>query len=79
MARGIRDNERNSRAQLVVVEEGGEPSELTNVSLNLYCNKLKFVCLFVYSHTHPTHIFHNRIAAQLLSHQNDRAYPADTL
>ncbi|XP_068188972.1 scinderin isoform X2 [Antennarius striatus] len=31
VARGIRDNERNSRAELVVVEEGSEPSELTDV------------------------------------------------
>lgn len=32
VARGIRDNERNSRAKLVVVEEGGETAELTEVS-----------------------------------------------
>uniref|UniRef100_UPI003AB00659 scinderin isoform X3 n=1 Tax=Centroberyx gerrardi TaxID=166262 RepID=UPI003AB00659 len=31
VATGIRDNERNGRAKLVVVEEGGEPSELTKV------------------------------------------------
>ncbi|XP_071396407.1 scinderin isoform X2 [Centroberyx affinis] len=31
VATGIRDNERNGRAKLVVVEEGGEPSELTEV------------------------------------------------
>lgn len=31
VARGIRDNERNARAELVVVEEGSEPSELTEV------------------------------------------------
>lgn len=31
VARGIRDNERNSRAKLVVVEEGAEPAELTKV------------------------------------------------
>uniref|UniRef100_A0A8C4IQW0 Scinderin n=1 Tax=Dicentrarchus labrax TaxID=13489 RepID=A0A8C4IQW0_DICLA len=31
VARGIRDNERNARAQLVVVEEGCEPSQLTDV------------------------------------------------
>uniref|UniRef100_A0A8D3E083 Scinderin n=1 Tax=Scophthalmus maximus TaxID=52904 RepID=A0A8D3E083_SCOMX len=31
VARGIRDNERNGRAELVVVEEGSEPSTLTDV------------------------------------------------
>ncbi|KAM9340464.1 scinderin isoform 2-T2 [Symphorus nematophorus] len=31
VARGIRDNERNARAELVVVEEGCEPSKLTEV------------------------------------------------
>uniref|UniRef100_A0A4W4G3A5 Scinderin n=1 Tax=Electrophorus electricus TaxID=8005 RepID=A0A4W4G3A5_ELEEL len=31
MAVGIRDNERNGRAQLVVVEDGSEPSELNKV------------------------------------------------
>ncbi|XP_063780496.1 scinderin-like [Pseudophryne corroboree] len=31
VANGIRDNERNGRSQLVVVEEGSEPSELTKV------------------------------------------------
>ncbi|XP_041665859.1 adseverin [Cheilinus undulatus] len=31
VARGIRDNERNARAELVVVEEGSEPSQLTKV------------------------------------------------
>ncbi|KAF7691232.1 hypothetical protein HF521_011529 [Silurus meridionalis] len=31
VASGIRDNERNGRAQLVVVEEGSEPSRLTEV------------------------------------------------
>ncbi|KAM6974936.1 scinderin [Tautogolabrus adspersus] len=31
VARAIRDNERNARAELVVVEEGSEPSTLTNV------------------------------------------------
>uniref|UniRef100_A0A8C6UW07 Scinderin n=1 Tax=Neogobius melanostomus TaxID=47308 RepID=A0A8C6UW07_9GOBI len=31
VARGIRDNERNARAQLVVVEEGSEPEALTQV------------------------------------------------
>ncbi|KAM5158103.1 scinderin [Mantella aurantiaca] len=31
VANGIRDNERNGRAQLIVVEEGSEPSELTKV------------------------------------------------
>lgn len=36
MARGIRDNERNARAELVVVEEGSEPTKLTDVSLS-YC------------------------------------------
>lgn len=36
IARGIRDNERNSRAELVVVEEGGEPPELTDVGLSMY-------------------------------------------
>lgn len=33
VAAGIRDNERNGRAQLVVVEEGGEPSNLIEVTL----------------------------------------------
>uniref|UniRef100_A0A672ZDB8 Scinderin n=1 Tax=Sphaeramia orbicularis TaxID=375764 RepID=A0A672ZDB8_9TELE len=32
VARGIRDNERNARAELVVVEEGSEPSKLIDVS-----------------------------------------------
>lgn len=32
MARGIRDNERNARAEVIVVEEGSEPSKLTDVS-----------------------------------------------
>lgn len=31
VARGIRDNERNARAELVVVEEGGEPEALIQV------------------------------------------------
>lgn len=31
VARGIRDNERNARAELVVVEEGSEPAELNQV------------------------------------------------
>nr|XP_046273612.1 adseverin [Scatophagus argus] len=31
VARGIRDNERNARAELVVVEEGSEPCRLTDV------------------------------------------------
>uniref|UniRef100_A0A672ZDS9 Scinderin n=1 Tax=Sphaeramia orbicularis TaxID=375764 RepID=A0A672ZDS9_9TELE len=31
VARGIRDNERNARAELVVVEEGSEPSKLIDV------------------------------------------------
>ena len=31
VANGIRDNERNGRAKLVVVEEGSEPSSLTEV------------------------------------------------
>ncbi|TKS88771.1 Adseverin Scinderin [Collichthys lucidus] len=31
VARGIRDNERNARAELVVVEEGSEPTKLTDV------------------------------------------------
>ncbi|XP_047460468.1 adseverin [Mugil cephalus] len=31
VARGIRDNERNSRAELLVVEEGQEPPKLTDV------------------------------------------------
>ncbi|TNM92619.1 hypothetical protein fugu_018021 [Takifugu bimaculatus] len=31
VARGIRDNERNARAELLVVEDGGEPSQLTEV------------------------------------------------
>ncbi|XP_072269050.1 scinderin [Pyxicephalus adspersus] len=31
VANGIRDNERKGRAQLIVVEEGSEPSELTKV------------------------------------------------
>ncbi|XP_073485633.1 scinderin-like isoform X1 [Aquarana catesbeiana] len=31
VANGIRDNERNGRAQLIVVEEGSEPSHLTKV------------------------------------------------
>ena len=33
VAVGIRDNERNGRAKVVVVEEGSEPSELTQVTL----------------------------------------------
>lgn len=33
MATSIRDNERNARAELVVVKEGSEPSDLTDVSL----------------------------------------------
>uniref|UniRef100_A0A8P4G2U8 Scinderin n=1 Tax=Dicentrarchus labrax TaxID=13489 RepID=A0A8P4G2U8_DICLA len=48
VARGIRDNERNARAQLVVVEEGCEPSQLTDVSLNLLfyiCSSLSHMCL----------------------------------
>uniref|UniRef100_A0A4W6CFA9 Scinderin n=1 Tax=Lates calcarifer TaxID=8187 RepID=A0A4W6CFA9_LATCA len=31
VARGIRDNERNCRAELVVIEEGAEPSKITDV------------------------------------------------
>uniref|UniRef100_A0A669BVG9 Scinderin n=1 Tax=Oreochromis niloticus TaxID=8128 RepID=A0A669BVG9_ORENI len=31
VARGIRDNERNARAEVIVVEEGSEPSKLTDV------------------------------------------------
>ncbi|XP_062870523.1 adseverin [Trichomycterus rosablanca] len=31
VARGIRDNERNGRAQVVVIEEGSEPHQLTEV------------------------------------------------
>ncbi|GLD63273.1 adseverin [Lates japonicus] len=31
VARGIRDNERNCRAELVVIEEGGEPCRITDV------------------------------------------------
>lgn len=32
VARSIRDNERNGRAQVVVVEEGSEPNQLTEVT-----------------------------------------------
>lgn len=46
LARGIRDNERNARAELVVVEEGSEPSKLTDVSINLFSHKL-FEILFI--------------------------------
>lgn len=48
MARGIRDNERNARAELVVVEEGSEPSKLTDVSLYLFCHKLFYKCSFCF-------------------------------
>lgn len=35
VAIGIRDNERNGRAQVNVVEEGSEPSKLTEVTFNI--------------------------------------------
>lgn len=35
VAAGIRDNERNGRAQVVVVEEGSEPNGLTQVTLSI--------------------------------------------
>ena len=41
MARGIRDNERNGRPELVVIEEGSEPSTLTDVSLISLCRKFR--------------------------------------
>lgn len=34
VAAGIRDNERNGRAQIVIVEEGSEPKELIKVTCN---------------------------------------------
>nr|XP_019946519.1 PREDICTED: adseverin [Paralichthys olivaceus] len=41
VARGIRDNERNGRPEVVVIEEGSEPSTLTNVSLKSPCHKFR--------------------------------------
>lgn len=35
VAAGIRDNERNGRAQLVIVEDGSEPNRLTEVTCNI--------------------------------------------
>lgn len=35
VAAGIRDNERNGRAQVVIVEEGSETNELTEVKLSI--------------------------------------------
>lgn len=35
VAGGIRDNERNGRAQLVVVEEGSEPHNLIKVTFDI--------------------------------------------
>lgn len=41
MANGIRDNERNGRAQVVVVEEGSEPDAVTKVQLYTLLLQLK--------------------------------------
>lgn len=35
VATGIRDNERNGRAQLVIVEEGHEPNKLIEVTFDI--------------------------------------------
>lgn len=49
MATGIRDNERNGRAKLVVVEEGQEPAEMTKVSNKSVKSNIKFdrICMQV--------------------------------
>lgn len=50
MARGIRDNERNARAELVVIEEESEPLELTDVSQELFyiCTSLSQAYLMIF-------------------------------
>lgn len=51
VAAGIRDNERNGRAHIVIVEEGSEPKELIKVTFNakskLYRNIIRsFGCTY---------------------------------
>lgn len=50
MARGIRDNERKARAELVVIEEESEPLELTDVSQELFyiCTSLSQAYLMIF-------------------------------
>lgn len=46
VARGIRDNERFSRAQVIVVEEGDEPSQLTDVSVIGLCRFITILNIY---------------------------------
>uniref|UniRef100_A0AAX7UCQ7 Scinderin n=1 Tax=Astatotilapia calliptera TaxID=8154 RepID=A0AAX7UCQ7_ASTCA len=59
VARGIRDNERNARAEVIVVEEGSEPSKLTDVSPILWLLSyfaFGFPVLNIYTTTTQFHI-----------------------
>ncbi|KAJ7322363.1 hypothetical protein JRQ81_018650, partial [Phrynocephalus forsythii] len=64
VAIGIRDNERNGRAQLIVVDEGSEPKELLKVLYNhLLLSKLFY--LFVYDNDDEAADVTNRRIAKL--------------
>lgn len=45
VAAGIRDNERNGRAQLVVVEEGQEPPQMSEVTDKMSNHRFGEICM----------------------------------